>query len=217
MTDLAHWYIIIGIYWVRFDKWSDRPHLGPKRSSILQELFKIRSSRQDSGEADIGSDERSGFNSKRGGHERTPLIIVPLQQDLSFTRNHRLALLIVFWNRLINLMQSLEREGQESNAGHLALCGTDPKLCSILQYPNVSDPFNVVLIICPDWSAVFPGSSLTISGTRSHGSTFSATKVVEFSLTAMIIRIPGDISLESGFKNLPLPDSILYLHSFITF
>ena len=44
-------------------------------------------------------------------------------------------------------MQSLEREGQESDAGHLALCGTDPNLCSILQYPNVSDPFNVVLII----------------------------------------------------------------------
>ena len=44
-------------------------------------------------------------------------------------------------------MQYLEREGQESDAGHLALCGTDPNLCSIIQSPNVSDPFNVVLII----------------------------------------------------------------------
>ena len=44
-------------------------------------------------------------------------------------------------------MQSLEREGQESDAGHLALCGTDPNLCSILQSSSVSDPFNVVLII----------------------------------------------------------------------
>ena len=44
-------------------------------------------------------------------------------------------------------MQSSEREGQESDAGHLALRRTDPNLCSIIQSPNVSDPFNVVLII----------------------------------------------------------------------
>ena len=44
-------------------------------------------------------------------------------------------------------MKVLERKGQESDAGHLALCGTDPNLCPILQSPNVSDPFNVVLII----------------------------------------------------------------------
>ena len=83
MTDLATDTSSSGYTESVSDKWSDRPHLGPKRSSILQELFKIRRRRQDSGEADIGSDERSGFNSKRGGHERTPLIIVPLQQDLS--------------------------------------------------------------------------------------------------------------------------------------